>query len=1036
MDDQNDDKKTPKPSQDPPAAGPGDPPGTRIPEIFKTATPPVGLAWPGLTLSGDGSDFNSRFGFNDKNQPVFDAIGRYVDGRGGTTLGGYSGNFGAGTHDLLFGTTRGSGTYVGGIGLHGNDLLFAAGAQGGRGEHQFRGGLSGNAGTDVYALTGNYSNGRQQFDLNASSTQGVGLIDLTGKGKIGRDGSFDGKFNWDEAQDKSALNLNYTNPRQQFDLAATDTKGMGSVDLTGKSKIGADGSLDGKFNWDEAQDKSALNLNYTNPRQQFDLAATDTKGMGSVDLTGKSKIGADGSLDGKFNWDEALGKSSLNLNYLNPRQQFGLSASDTKGEGLVDVTGKSKVGADGSIDGKFNWDEALGKSSLNLIYLNPRQQFGLSASDTKGEGLVDVTGKSKVGADGSIDGNFTWDEAQDKTALNLNYANPRQQFGVSASDTKGEGLVDVTGKSKVGADGSIDGKFNWDEAQDKTALNLNYANPRQQFGVSASDTKGEGLVDVTGKSKVGADGSIDGKFNWDEAQGKTALNLNYLDPRREFGLAASDTKGMGFVDVSGKAQIGSDGNFTGKFTWDEAQGKNALNLGYTDPRRQFALAASDTKGMGAVDFSGKSKIGADGNLGGQVVWNEAQSKTDITLEGGRDDRFNLQLKGSFEPKGTGIGLNGWGRFGEEGRFDFNYLRDPAGNQTLGTKLLLDARNHVNVDYSRTADGFKLSGGSGFALSDQWSGVANGKYNSADKSWDASLGVSGPNDAKLNGNIGKGATGVYFGASGGYQYDQLGSRVGLNLTVDPNDKFIAGAEISKMFRDESKLKATFSIEDKKGERTNFNLGGEYTRNNVTYSAGAFSDGKDHGFKVGISIPLGGGGGSRRRIAPAPELPEPLGRPELSDRSMPAAAETADPVDRAMKTRSGEAQQLYSQARDKVEGLNRGLPADKALPVTETAASLAVLADKGGLPKIGYVALGKPVNGQQNLFIGQEPDVSALTPASNKLSIDARQAATTPALESVGKLPEREVQTQPQPQSQAPAQNGPEQAAPEQGGQPRR
>ncbi len=771
--DDHDDKK-PKNQQDPPK--PADPgsqqSAAQIPDVFKTATPQLGLTWPQFSLPGTGSGYTSRLGLNEQNQWVLDAFGRHADpGSGTTLLGNYSGNFDTRTHDLLFGANRGNSTFVGGLGLHGNDLLFAAGGKGSQGEHKFQGGLAGNTGTDVYALSGNYTNGRQQFDLLASSTQGVRLFDLTGKGQLGKNGNFNGQFTWDESLGKTALDFDYTNGRQQFDLLASNTKGLS-------------------------------------------------------------------------------------------------------------------------------------------------------------------------------------------------------------------------------------------------------------------------LLDVTGKGRIGKDGDFNGRFTWDESLGKTALDFDYKNSRQQFDLLASRTQGMDFVDIGGKGLIGKDGNFNGRFLWDESLGKTQLNFDYGNGRQQLNLLASDIKGMGLLDVNGKSRLGENGNIAGRFLWNEELGKTDFNLDVGKQDRFGFGLKSSFEPKGSSLGLNGWYAFGEEGRFNFDYLRNGAANtQSLDAKLAFDKRNHLNFNFTGQPNGYSLSAESAFAFSDTWSGLANGKYNSVGKQFDANLGIAGPN-LKLNGNFGINGDKPHFGANGSYVFDKLGSSVGANVSVDPNDKkFLAGVEISKMFRENEHLKGSFSIEDRKGEKTTFRLGADYTRDNLTVSGNVYGKGNDVGVGIGLTFRFGGGSSkSDRATKPAP-IPT---YPDYADRAIERAAlprsaaplESQDPlvkVNQALRTRSGEAQQLFTQAKEKVEELNRNLPpGNKALPVLETAASLAVLAEKNGLPKIGYVTLGQPVNGQQNLFIGQESNIAARTPASDRLSISVQQATTTPALESVKSLP-APASTQLQ---------GPTQEGPEFGGQHRR
>ncbi|KAI9881803.1 MAG: hypothetical protein M1823_006485, partial [Watsoniomyces obsoletus] len=78
----------------------------------------------------------------------------------------------------------------------------------------------------------------------------------------------------------------------------------------------------------------------------------------------------------------------------------------------------------------------------------------------------------------------------------------------------------------------------------------------------------------------------------------------------------------------------------------------------------------------------------------------------------------------------------------------------------------------------------------------------------------------------------------------------------------------------------------------------------------------------------------------------------------------------------------------------------------LPVSETAASLAVLAKQNGMQNIQYVALGNPTSaGQQNLFIG---DGDPSSPSARKAFIDRNDAASAPMQDNLRKMAESPMQ----------------------------
>lgn len=90
-------------------------------------------------------------------------------------------------------------------------------------------------------------------------------------------------------------------------------------------------------------------------------------------------------------------------------------------------------------------------------------------------------------------------------------------------------------------------------------------------------------------------------------------------------------------------------------------------------------------------------------------------------------------------------------------------------------------------------------------------------------------------------------------------------------------------------------------------------------------------------------------------------------------------------------------LLSQATGLVESANRNLPSGmSALPVAETAASLAVLAERRGLSGIGFVEVGGATANGRNLFIGQESSLREQAAAFGPyVSIGAQDAGRGPS-----------------------------------------
>lgn len=133
-------------------------------------------------------------------------------------------------------------------------------------------------------------------------------------------------------------------------------------------------------------------------------------------------------------------------------------------------------------------------------------------------------------------------------------------------------------------------------------------------------------------------------------------------------------------------------------------------------------------------------------------------------------------------------------------------------------------------------------------------------------------------------------------------------------------------------------------------------------------------------------LSGGRDERARRASAPAAPT------TSAPATPAsAAPEARPADRIEPN-----PRLLSQATGLVESANRNLPSGmSALPVAETAASLAVLAERRGLSGIGFVEVGGPTPGGRNLFIGQESSIREQAASFGQhVSIGAQEAGRGP------------------------------------------
>lgn len=158
--------------------------------------------------------------------------------------------------------------------------------------------------------------------------------------------------------------------------------------------------------------------------------------------------------------------------------------------------------------------------------------------------------------------------------------------------------------------------------------------------------------------------------------------------------------------------------------------------------------------------------------------------------------------------------------------------------------------------------------------------------------------------------------------------------------------------------------------------------------VSSGRGGGSAGIDYGVAAGnlhdrLDV-LSGDRDERARRAASPATP--------ASATPASAAPDARPADRVEPD-----PRLLSQATGLVESANRNLPSGmSALPVAETAASLAVLAERRGLSGIGFVEVGGATANGRNLFIGQESSLREQAAAFGPyVSIGAQDAGRGPS-----------------------------------------
>ena len=425
---------------------------------------------------------------------------------------------------------------------------------------------------------------------------------------------------------------------------------------------------------------------------------------------------------------------------------------------------------------------------------------------------------------------------------------------------------------------------------------------------------------------------------------------------------------------------------------------NTFNTDLTNSLAGLNIGASGTYGI------------ANGGTGTSAVRIDGPNQTFSTNTGlvfGNGNTFKTDLTNT--PAGLNIGASGTYGIGNGGT-GTSVLRIDGPNQTFSanTGLTFGNGNTFSADVTKSPSG-SIYGANGTFGIGNGTGLAGFRINEIESTSAYNLGVQfGKNQYSLN--HGASPEGNTFGAGAQLGFANDKGMVNLNGTFGPKLSELTGGVTfkDKDFEYSGNVKlnneaGSFGLAEiggklsKGNDREKFSIEGNYKPQNNEYS-------------VMLSYTLNFGGSRNRNAAPTTQEFSQQMDTEVASFKDKQAIARLDPHDK----------KLYEQAVAGVEKLN----ADGAnLPLRETAASLAALANQRGIAKIDEVSLGNPTaDGKRNLFIFEgSPSSQGNKPP---VFMDSAQAAATPVQSSTQIL----QRTSNPPETQTAAQDNPQLAIP--------
>ena len=459
---------------------------------------------------------------------------------------------------------------------------------------------------------------------------------------------------------------------------------------------------------------------------------------------------------------------------------------------------------------------------------------------------------------------------------------------------------------------------------------------------------------------------------------------------------------------------------------------------------------------------GTFKLGKDGTGTANFRVDEPAGTANFDTKLKFNPDFSLNADWNRTAAGQNYGADGTFKLGKDGSGSAGFrIDEPNGTSMFNAKLKFDENFRLNADFSNTKDGNIYGADTAFKLGKDGSGTASFRVDEPGNTASGKTSLRFGNGDSLNFDLAKTPNGSIYGADGAFGVGANGRATGSFRIDEPNQsstyKLGASFDNGNAFNAQvmsDRLGTTLGLDGKVGfdkgagsvmldgkfgPRTDLGASINYRNENLEYSghvrannehgpfkisefgakvttsgnerfkfsaeAGYRPENNEYYGRVGLTIQLGGGSKRSRPITQGetPEFDAARSVDEaVANYRQKQSAEKLSTEKEATPLRP-ENKALFDQAAVGVEKLNAN---GATLPVSETAASLAVLAKQNGMQSIQYVALGNPTSGgQQNLFIG-EGDPSS--PSARKAFIDRNEAASAPMQDNLRKMAESPTQ----------------------------
>ncbi|GAA4784834.1 XVIPCD domain-containing protein [Lysobacter hankyongensis] len=767
----------------------------------------------------------------------------------------------------------------------------------------------------------------------------------------------------------------------------------------GAFKLGRDGNGTAQFRVDEPNGtvSAGTKLKFNDDfRLNADWSRTALGQVYGAD--GAFKLGQSGNGTAQFRVDESNGTASADTKLIF-NDDFRLNAdwSRTALGQVYGADGAFKLGRDGNGTAQFRIDEPNGTASADTK-LKFNDDFRLNAdwSRTALGQVYGADGAFKLGRDGNGTAQFRVDEPNGTSLFNTKLKfNDDFSLNGDYTNTRNGAIYGADGAFKLGQSGSGTAQFRVDEpngtASADTKLKFN-----DDFRLNAdwSRTALGQVYGADGAFKLGRDGNGTAQFRVDEPNGTASADTK-LKFNDDFRLNADWSRtALGQVyGADGAFKLGRDGNGTAQFRVDEPNGTSLFNtkLKFND---DFSLNAdyTNTRNGAIYGADGAFKLGKDGNGTAQFRIDEPAGTSMFNTKLKFNDGFGLNADYMNTKDGAIYGAESTFKLGKNGSGSGGFRVDePANSASLNSKLLFGNGDTLNFDLARTPGGSVYGADGSFGIGRDGKGLASFRIDEPNGTSNYKLGASFANGNAFNAQVMADRLGTSLGFDAKLGFDKGAGSLTLDGKFGP--KIDLGASINYKSKD-LEYGGVVRADNASGAFRLSEFGAKVSttgndRYKFTAEAGYRPDTREAYGMVGLTISFGGGSRPSRPVTRASEPAfEPVAR--IDD----AAANFREKQGVLLRP---ENRTLYEQAVAGVQKLNGE---GAKLPVTETAASLTVLARQNGMDRIGYVALGNPTSaGQQNLFIG---DGEPSNPSGKKAFVDRTQAATTPMDDNLRKL----------------------------------